>query len=232
MFKKLSLGLTTLATVSGAYLLFIRPWMQDWGTTEQEVQQPLPGDELVAQPTAATTLAVTVKARARDIWPWLVQMGQGRGGWYTYDWLENLIGLDIHNADRIVPAWQQLQVGDSLRLTPDPYLGRLPAQRWTVVEIQPERALVLRQAPPENPSLGTWVFVLSPIDAQTTRLLLRARGGDPAGVPKLVACLLTLLLLEPMYFVMNRKMLLGIKKRAERSRRQTSEPARAATPAR
>jgi hypothetical protein len=190
--------------------------MQDWGATEKEVQQPLPGDELLPQPTAATTLAVTIKARAPTIWPWLVQMGQGRGGWYTYDWLENLIGLDIHNADRIVPAWQQLQVGDYMRFTPDPYLGRLPVQRWTVVEIEPERALVLRQAPPENPTDVTWAFVLAPIDAQTTRLLLRSRGSDPAGMPRLVWRMLTLLLLEPMYFVMNRKMLLGIKQRAEK----------------
>jgi hypothetical protein len=230
MFKKLALGLTTLATASGAYLLGIRPWMQDWGATEPEEQQPLPGDEWVPQPTMATTLAVTVKARAPEIWPWLVQMGQGRGGWYTYDWLENLIGLDIHNAEQIVPAWQQLHVGDHLRFTPDPYLGRLPVQGWTVVEIQPERALVLRQAPPENPSLGTWAFVLSPIDAQTTRLLLRARGSDPVGVPKPVWRSLSLLLIEPMYFVMNRKMLLGIKQRAERSRRQAPERVEVTTP--
>ena len=82
-----------------------------WGATDEELVATLPGDELVPHPDLTTTRAVTVNARAADVWPWIAQLGQGRGGFYSYDALENLVGCDIHSADRIVPAWQGVAVG-------------------------------------------------------------------------------------------------------------------------
>jgi hypothetical protein len=104
-------------------------------------------------------------------------MGQGRGGFYTHEWIENLLGADIHNADRVVSAWQRLEVGDNIRLTPDPYLGQ-PGQLMTVAEIQPERALVLRQTLP-NGSPASWAFLLRTEGHGRTRILMRRRGGGP-----------------------------------------------------
>src|SRR5690349_9989833 len=89
-------GLTIAVVV---YIALVRPWHMRWGATDDEVRRPLPGDELVARPKALATHAITIRAPAAEIWPWLVQFGQGRGGFYSYDWLENLFGCDIHNVD-------------------------------------------------------------------------------------------------------------------------------------
>ena len=90
------------------------------GVRRDELDASLPGDEIVPLPVTGYTMAITIRADASAIWPWLVQMGQGRGGFYTYERIENLLGANIHNADHVVPAWQQLKVGDRVRLTPDP----------------------------------------------------------------------------------------------------------------
>ena len=94
-----------------AYHLFVRPWYLDWGATDDERDRRLPGDELVPAPGSETTWAVTVEAPSDEVWPWIVQLGQGRGGFYSYSWLENLVGADIHNVDRIVPEFQRLAEG-------------------------------------------------------------------------------------------------------------------------
>jgi hypothetical protein len=122
-------------------------------------------------------MAITIRAAPSEIWPWLVQMGQGRAGFYTHEWVENLLGADIHNADRVVSAWQHLEVGDTIRLTPDPYFGQ-PGQFMTVAEIQPERALLFRQTLP-NGSPASWAFLLLPEDDGRTRIVMRRRGGHP-----------------------------------------------------
>ena len=86
-------------------------WMARWGATDQESDGSLPGDDLIANPDLIATRAITIAPRAERVWPWVVQLGQGRGGFYSYDWLENLVGCDIHSADRIVPQWQAVTVG-------------------------------------------------------------------------------------------------------------------------
>jgi hypothetical protein len=96
------------AATTGSYLLVVRPWMRRWGATDAEFTQSLPGDDVIAHPNYAITHAVTISAPPAAVWPWLVQMGQGRGGLYSYDWLENLIGLNIHSVDRIIAELQQL----------------------------------------------------------------------------------------------------------------------------
>lgn len=200
-------------------LVAIRPWHLRWGATDAEVGRSLPGDELVPNPKWEATHAITIHAPAAEVWPWLVQMGQGRGGFYSYDWLENLFGLNIHNADRIIPEFQNLQVGDIVRLYP----GGGPA----VSVLEPGRALVLfglidprtgrsfnpKDELPDNYFATSWGFYLDPIDERSTRLIERFRiGWDP---PSFLNTLSNRVALEPISFVMERKMLLGIKQRAE-----------------
>lgn len=175
-----------------------------YSATERERTERLPGDEIVPHARAGYTLALTINASAEDVWPWLVQMGQGRGGFYTHEWVENLLGAHIENVDRIVPDWQELELGDTIRLTPDPYLGHA-GQVLTVADIWPKRALVFEQRMP-NGSLGSWSFVLRPQFDESTRLLLRRRGEKPSVLDRL---------LWPGYLYMDRGMLHGIRERAE-----------------
>jgi hypothetical protein len=161
-----------------------------------------------------TTRAITIAARPSLVWPWLVQMGQGRGGLYTYEWIENALGAQIHNLDRIDPDLQQLEIGDHIRLTPERYLGRVPGQYYCVKKIQPNEALVLLQELPTG-ALNSWSFILRPRAAGQTRLIVRGRTSSPAGFAARFGRVVELVLLEPGYFMMERGMLRGIKRRAE-----------------
>src|SRR5581483_9649054 len=176
------------------YLLALRPWHRRWGATTEEVQMPLLGDERVPEPGYEHTRAVTVAAPTEAVWPWLVQIGQGRGGFYSYDWLENLAGCDIRSADRVHPEWQDPRPGDTVAVL----------RGWgpKLAAVESGRALVI-----EN--WGT--YAVRPLDAHTARLIARAR--QPRGWPA-VAYLLTL---EIPHFIMERRMLLGLKERAERA---------------
>ena len=160
-------------------------------------------------PRIASTRAITIQAPAAAVWPWLVQMGQGRGGLYSYDGLENLVGCDIQSADRILPEFQNLQVGDHVLFGPAE--KKFPGQ--VVLEIQPERAIVLcglNPATRQAETSATWVFVLEEQAGGATRLLVRSRNGyEPS-----VANHIVWHIVEPISFVMERKMLQGIKARA------------------
>jgi hypothetical protein len=188
-------ALTTLgAAAPWLYGLIIRPWHRRWGATAQEPRMPLPGDELVPDPGYQHTRAVTIRAPAGEVWQWLAQIGQGRGGFYSYDWLENLAGCDLHSADRIHPEWQEVRVGDSVDL--------LPGWGPRVTTVEPGRALVVE---------GWGTFAVRAVDDHTSRLIVRARQ------PRGWASLAYLLTLELPHFIMERKMLLGLKQRAERA---------------
>ena len=208
------------AAAVAAYAFFVRPWHLRWGTTAEEASKALPGDDLVAAPQVNVTRARTIAAPPEQVWPWLVQLGQDRGGFYSYDWLENVIGADIHNADRIVPAFQQLAVGDSVRLASQARYGDDAVMK--VAWIEPNRVLVLRA--PQGALVGgrpfdfTWTFVLEPLGDGRTRLLVRSRY---AYGPGLRAGLANRVFLEPIHFVMERRMLLGIQARAEAAREVT-----------
>ena len=114
MTPSILLALGALVLVAGVlYVVVARPLINQWGATDQEHQATWPGDHLVGQPGYVWTSAITIQAPAAQVWPWLVQLGQGRGGLYSYDWLENLVGCDVHSTDRILPEFQTpLQVGD------------------------------------------------------------------------------------------------------------------------
>jgi hypothetical protein len=193
----LAAGLSSLA-----YPLFFRDRCLTWGARPDEVSRKLPGDELLAEPGIVTTRATWIDAPASSVWPWLVQMGPGRAGAYTYDWIENLFGLGMHSADQILPRYQDLKVGDAQQL------GRHgPVLR--VATLEPERSLVLRSDD------GNWVWAFSLLlEGAGIRLISRNRIATPsAGLP---GRLFNMLVMEPGSLIMERKMLLGIKERAER----------------
>ena len=213
-------GAATVALATVAAMAFAARWHRTWGATDREAAEELPGDELVPAPEHQTTRAITIDGTPADVWPWLVQIGQGRGGLYTYEWIENALGARIHNLDRIDPGLQGLEVGDPIRLTPEVYLGRLPGQFYRAEEIRPVEALTMLQDLPGG-GVSSWSFVLRALPDRRTRLLVRGRTSAKPSFGARVARSLELLLLEPGYFVMERGMLLGIKRRAERS--QTAE---------
>ena len=183
-----------------AYPLFFRRWCLTWGARPDEVARKLPGDELLADAGIVSTRAITIDAPPAAIWPWLVQMGSGRGGVYTYDWIENLFGLNMHSTRQILPQFQDVKVGDELPLGP----GR-PAMR--VVTCDPERAFTIRFADGN----WVWIFALFAEDGQT-RLISRNRIAATGALP---ARVFSMAVMEPGSLIMERKMLLGIKQRAE-----------------
>ena len=200
------LTLGGLPPVAGIlYGVVARPRINQWGATNQEHQATWPGDRLLAQPGYVWTNAVTIQRPADQVWPWLVQLGQGRGGLYSYDWLENLVGCDIHSADRILPQFQQpLRVGGRV-IRMAQYAPSNP-----VALFEPGRALVLGGVNDADADLAagrpssTWAFIVHPVDQHTTRLLIRSRGSSRIGPIQ-----------GPIQFVMQRKAMVGIKQRAE-----------------
>lgn len=201
----------TAGAVSGSAFA-IRSWLVHWGATEEETRRPLPGDELISNVSSQVTMAVTVGAPPEAVWPWLTQMGVDRAGLYTYLFVENtLLRLGVTNAEWIVPEWQDLKVDDHIWFTPENY--PTPRMGPIVAMIEPNHALILCHGERDKPCPGTWQFVLEERPGRTTRLLFRERRS--ADQPLLAK--LPNLLLEPGYFIMDRGMLLGIKKRVERA---------------
>jgi hypothetical protein len=183
------------------------------GATDSELVRELPGDELLPE-TNSTTYAITIQRPPDDVWPWLVQIGRGRGGFYTYTSIERFLGADITNLDRIDRSLQTLRQGDRIWMTPDRYLGRLPGQFWSVRQVEPGRALVLERKPPESPQRAIWSLALQPSVDGMTRLLDRHRSEPRPGAFGPLSDAFWLL----GTLLMERGMLQGIKARAERAR--------------
>lgn len=183
-----------------------------YGATPEEESAVLPGDDLVPEASLVATRAISIAAPAAAVWPWLAQLGQGRGGFYSYDALENLVGCDIHSADRVVPEWQDVAPGNEVRLAPELAVP--------VAIVERDEALVLHgEAPVDDegpiPYDFTWAFVLRPVDAAHTRLVVRERYRYRTGWAGRMV--------EPVTwvsFVMTEKMLRGIRDRAERAHRR------------
>jgi hypothetical protein len=223
--RVLIIATTTAAGMMAAvYRLVVRPWHIRWGATPGEVAEPMPGDDFIVDPNFNTTHAITVGAPPEAVWPWLAQMGQGRGGLYTYDWLENAMGLEIHSLDRIVPEFQDLKVGDIIALDKS---GFGPE----VASLEPARHMLLTG---RNESMDTsWAWTLSETEDGRTRLVARWRADygftdiltrdtlrrffqEPR---RTLAVVLMSAFMEPGQFLMERGMLRGIKKRAESAAR-------------
>ena len=201
-------ALTGIAGAAVAYVLRARALYLEWGATDRECGEPLPGDDLIASVDLAATRAITIRTSSDRVWPWLAQLGQGRGGFYSYDFLENLVGCDVHSADHIEPEWQDVGVGDAVRLAPEVGL--------VVALLERGRSLVLRGGIPIGkiapPYDFTWAFALRDQPDETTRLLVRERYAYTRPWARLVVEPV-----EAVSFVMSQKMLRGIKDRAERS---------------
>jgi len=191
-----------VALALAAYWFPMRRWFGRWGATATDRTRIMAGDGAVVDPTYSATLAITVDALPEHIWPWLVQMGYQRGGLYSYDWLDRLFGyLDRPSADAILPQFQQLAVGDQIPI------GR--GQGFPVTAIEPHRALVLSGA--GDGFAWLWQFGLYPLDEGRTRLVSRNR----VRVPRTLGSWLFMRVIEPAAFLMTRRMLLGLKRRAE-----------------
>ena len=203
---------TKIARVAAAAALLYaaRRYFRNWGTTKEECRMSLLGDELVRGPVVETTEAVWINASVSSVWPWLVQIGQDRGGLYSFETLENLVGLDYHNADRIHPEWQRLAAGDEMRLVPRGWMGLREGISMRVVDVVEQQSIVLRMTPPEHVWDALWSFHLIPHWEDRCRLLIRTRTRlrHPGEV-------LTTELAGPAKALLTRGILLGIKRRVE-----------------
>jgi hypothetical protein len=209
-------GAAALALLYGAAL---RPWHLRWGSTEGEATGSLPGDAAVPQPVLQSTRAITIAAPPEAVWPWLLQLGQGRGGFYSHTFFQNLIGADIHNVERIRPELQALRVGDTVWLASPARFGQ-QAPHFTVAHLDPNRALVLRaDVPPDAAFAATWTFALVPLSQGRIRLVVRYRAWSaPAWMAPVMG-------LEPIHFVMERRMLHQLRSLAEQHAREWGAPA-------
>ena len=203
--------LLVVLTLALLYWFPIRRWMSRWGATPSELSQVMAGDSLVEEPTYSGTMAVSINAPPEDIWPWLVQIGYQRGGLYSYDRLDRLFGyLDRPSATRILPEFQDLNVGDKIPL------GRGPS--WPVAVVEPRRALVLDMRNLDGFD-WVWQFGFYTADGKRTRLVSRSCVRTHAVWARLLT-----FAIEPAGFLMTRRMLLGIRKRAEALRAGRTEP--------
>lgn len=212
-------GTVVAGAVAVAAYMAYRPKLLTWGATEDELARSWPGDDVVPDPKWSFTHAVTIHAPAAAIWPWIVQWGYGRGGFYSYDWIDRMMGVEgLKSADRILPEFQHLAVGDTISLAPGLDLP--------VVLLEPERALVIEAegqpndpgAPPDPTAPGYmhmgWAWLLVEQPDGTTRLISRARLDYPPSA----ANDLMHAFVQVGSFVMDRGMLEGIKRRVEASR--------------
>ena len=203
----LRLAVVIVASLVGVYLAALHPWLMNWGATPEEQQMALPGDNLA--PYQHFTRAITINAPVAEVWPWIVQIGQDRAGFYSHTWLENLFGGDIHNADIIRSEWQTRAVDERVPMARADYLGgALGDATWLRIHaIEPGR--MISDLP------ARWVLVA--LDEHTTRVLLREPFMRPSGslVEQIVANTLLTMVWDPTHFVMEARMLRGLQERAE-----------------
>jgi hypothetical protein len=190
-----------LVVLGAAYFRFLRAPILNWGATREEAAAALPGDELLQGADGIATRAIEIQAPPGAIWPWLAQMGPSpRGGAYTYDWIENLLGLNMHSVTRVLPEYQQPRVGDTIEYG---------TNRMRIELLEPEHVLAWRS----EDGNWVWTFIVEASNG-STRLISRNRFRLATVVARL-----GMVLMEPASLVMERKMLRGIKERAERLHR-------------
>lgn len=198
-----------LALAGATFVRLLRPWYRSWGASDEEITRPMPQDGQIHDPNLTTTRAITINARAEQIWPWIVQMGEPpRAGYYSYTWIERLQGLAIENTSRILPQFQTLNEGDALD----------QAGNMMVLAVDPGRYVVLGPPDVYDWLKSTWIIALYPIDEESTRLVTRVRArmsfaGMLRAIPPPVWPFW--LFIDPGVFVMERKMMTEIKRHAE-----------------
>lgn len=208
------------ASAPVVYASWIRPRIRSWGATPAETTRTFPGDELIPDPNGGATMGTTLPAPPERVWPWLLQMGGGRGGWYSWDWVDN---AGAPSADRIVPEWQDLEVGQHLQRPASPAVPKDPANWWTVAVLEPNRTLVLQTSydlfgrsfdPRTGPvpwasTEGTWGFYLKEAPRGRTRLVVRTRSRSRP----LLTRPLVLLVGEPVHFIMQTRQFHNLRSR-------------------
>ena len=203
-----------MAAVGLVFAFAVRPWYLSWGATRAERSMALPGDAIVPDAANQQTRAITIHAPVDKVWPWLAQIGQNRGGFYSYDLLENLVGCRMPTSDYLRPDKQHWAVGDKLWMYPASRGGGMGYATLRV--FVPGRALGFGAhaagTPPTAPEDGSWSLVLAPINDSTTRLLVRARGAPGRS---LLGTAFDRSVFEPMHFVMEKRMMIGIEQLAE-----------------
>jgi hypothetical protein len=229
-------GAAGVAVMVAALLTpFDRGERSRWGAAAEAARGPYPGDELVPEPRWGWTHGIEVRVPAADVWPWVAQVGADRGGFYSYQWLENLIGCQVRNAATIHPEWAARQGGE-LRLHPE-------APPLRIVTVQPGRALVAYMAPvhamssaQQGESLGpgatirkkdrwmtaSWLFLVEAAGPGRCRVISRYRCGTSGDISSRLR--FGPALVEPVSFAMDRRMLIGIKQRAEQATARGTAP--------
>ena len=201
-------GVGFAAGLGVEYVRRVEPWMRHWGATEAESSATLAVDDLVEPGARSMTRAITVNAPVEDVWPWLVQIGQDRAGFYSYTWLENLVGAGMRNARSVRPEWQARRTGDTVWLANERRWGGRGCQVAALVDAP--RALVLvspsdwERLQQGRKASGAWAFFLEPAGEFETRFLVRSSGG-PVGTH----------LFDALHFLMEQKMMRGLRDRAE-----------------
>src|SRR3954471_10636599 len=202
-----------IAAIAVVHTTLVAPWFMRWGATDRELAAVWPGDELSVSAGTVSMRAVTVHAPPEAIWPWIAQLGQDRAGWYSYRLLENIVGCEMPRIHRIVLSLQDRRVGDNVWMYPADRLNGVGHS--VVARVEPRRALVLATMSMGNTSVtsdASQSFLLDPVDAFDTRLILRGRGPIPAAWGWR---LFDAAVFQPAHFVMERRMMLTIKALAE-----------------
>ncbi len=205
---------------------FLKPFRNRWGLSKEEARRKLPGDGLVIEPKTKFTHTITINAPAEYVWPWVAQMGQGRGGFYTYEALENLIGLNIYNSDVVLPEFQNPKIGDIIPFGPDSGYPIVIYEEGSAMAIETKLNLETNNdydpniSIPENFLHLTWLWYVEALNGNRSRFISRNRV---AYGPSLKAKLIFGFFSEPIVYAMDRKMCLGIKKRAERLYKNKTE---------
>jgi hypothetical protein len=219
LIRRSALALVTVLVVAGlVYHLGLRNWCLRWGTTPAEAHASLPGDDLFPVYAGQATHAITIHATPEQVWPWVMQIGQDRSGFYSYTILENLFGSDMPKVEHLVPEWKPRAVGETVWFATPKRFGGQGRMIPAIVEPNREFAMVSvndwqRLQAGGRATEGMWTFTLEPLGNGETRLIARVRGGEP---PKLTARLLGRLFWEPAHFVMEQKMLRRIRDLSER----------------
>ncbi|MFQ5527069.1 MAG: hypothetical protein ACE5GX_12510 [Thermoanaerobaculia bacterium] len=196
LLRALVLLTAVVAVLAVLFQVVYRPWQRNSGSTEQEVNRRMPGDEIISTPTFIATRAVTIRGRPETIWPWIVQIGYKRAGFYSWDRLDN---DGIPSAERILPEFQNLAAGDKIPLS--------EKEDAEVRELTPNRSFLLVYGHDLESEAVTWAWGLYPLDREHTRLVTRLRWRPRGRFAPLF--------LDAVEIVMMRKCLLGIKERVE-----------------
>lgn len=190
------------------YIGIVHPWYMKWGAVSAEVSKPLPGDNLIPAPRHESLRVITINAPPEKVWPWLIQIGQDKAAFYSYDWLENLLGVGYRNGDKIVPEWQGLQQGGFIRSVPRNWLFGLGKEEkegrsgWSIPLLEKNRVLYLKP----------WgAFVFEPLDGQQTRFFARSRAPQQSLLGKVFG----ILFFDTVHFVMEKRMIVEVKRLSE-----------------